>query len=148
MSDNYCDIGREFRGWLLSIDDVAEWLGENEAVIDTLDDDSCWPLIWFSRRSTVNSDLVDGCGGLPEQIVYDIEVIDHERSLADSRRIVECIRQAADSHERPDLFGFPDSELKMQLIEVDEIDDSYQPLAAAYLPDCCFTAARVILHPL
>lgn len=132
----------------MSLPDVATWLGANEAVVDTIDDDSCWPLIWYSRSGTKNGDTLAPCGGLPEEITYEVEVIAHERMLSETRRIVECIRAAGESYQRGDLFGFPDSELKMQMIDVAEIDDRYQAKAAAYIDGCAFTAITITLTPL
>lgn len=148
MAETYCDVGEQLRGWLLSLPDVAAWLGADQAVIDTIDDDSCWPMIWYSRSNSKNSDTLIPCGGLPDEITYELEVIAHERFLSETRRIVECIRVAAESHERPDLFGFPDSELKMQMIEVEEVDDRYQPKAAPYIDGCAFTALTITLTPI
>lgn len=149
MAETFCDIGKHFRDWLLSIDEVAEWLGENEAVIDTIDDDSCPPLIWFSRAATRNGDTLVNCGsGLPEEVVYEIEVIGPERMLADTRRIADCIRVAADEHVTATPFGEPDSGLHIQLIDVLEVTDEYVPRAYPYVEASCFTALRIELTPI
>lgn len=148
MADT-CDIGVHFRDWLLAIPEVAEWLGEDQAVLDTIDEDSCPPMIWYSRSGTRNSDLLTGCGsGLPEEVAYEVEVIGHERMLHETRRIAELIRNAADDHAIATPFGTPDSDLYVQMIEVIEVDDDYVPRAFPFIEGACFTAFKVEITPL
>lgn len=143
----YCDIGVYFRKWMLAIDEVRKWVHNHSAIVDTIDGEGCKrPFIWYSRSGSENSNTLSSCGGGLELVKFELEVIAEERKLGETRRIAEALRLSADAHERSDPFGDPN--YKIQLIEIVDVDDRYQPKAIHFLEGICFTALAVEISPI
>lgn len=150
MSCDCCDVGVQFRQWLLAIPEVTAWCGQR--VIDTVDENQTQPFIWFSRSGGNAGDTLTPCGSdcLMSEIYYDIEVIDDVRRLAQTRRIAEIIRRAANTwnYERyNEPFGDADAEFYVQMIEVDDVNDDYIPKVAQYVDGIAWTSMNVEITP-
>lgn len=148
FSKTHCDIGEHFRAWMLAIPEVKKWVHGNDAVVDTIDESGCPPLIWYSRSGSKPSDTLNNCGGGIEQVNFELEIIAAERLLSETRGIAEILRQAADDHQRRDPFGADD--FKIQLIEIMDVDDRYVPKAYSldFSEGICVTAMAVEITPM
>lgn len=135
-----CDLGPNLRKWLLSLEEVAAYVGNR--IIDTIPEECPQGFIWFSMQDAEDSDSL--CEGFDE-FDYTLEIIGPERELAKTRRLKNVITNACFNYERGQPFGEPD--YWVQCIEVIKLGDNYVPVAPNYLAGIAFTAMAIRITP-
>jgi len=152
MTCECCDVGVQFRQWLLDIPEVADYVHGGDSIVDTIEENQKKPFIWYSASGGTNSDVLTECGSncLMSEIFYDMEIVDDARYLARTRRIAEKIRQEANNwtlNHVSDPFGDPDAEFYVQMIEVNDVTDNYVHKCALFLPGIMWTSMNVEITP-
>lgn len=152
MSTTFVDITAEFRKYLLSFQEVTDYVGDN--IIDTLKHDEngnitvpCeLPFIWYTLRGIQEGDCLEEqvSISIPERAFFDVEIIDHTDNLAATRMMAEKLRVFGKKHKACYPFG----QLAVQMVNFGDHDTDYMPYTPSVIEGIQWSALQCEVVPI